>query len=263
MCMHPWFFSIRTPHLGHRLVLTMIQLAVSDSSSHFSSHELSMEQETGRWAPRPQPRQNALPQLSHSTSRPADTAWKALSQPEPGHQRRRRLCSTKWRQSERSHEVSRAIGSEPRAAARPTCRTNACGTMQLQSDSIQTASTASAARDLSWPERYSPQHSRQAPWPHARLAISDAGTDAKHTGQSASGPSTSAAPAPREPAFARPAPARTCSGRSVNRSSRRCLSQLQESSIASASSAATSSTDATSRTTAAISARTASGPNTR
>jgi hypothetical protein len=38
MWLHPPFFSIVEPHLGHSFVLADIQLAVSESSSHFFNH---------------------------------------------------------------------------------------------------------------------------------------------------------------------------------------------------------------------------------
>jgi hypothetical protein len=34
----PWFFSMRAAQTGHFLVLTRIQLAVSDSLPHLSTH---------------------------------------------------------------------------------------------------------------------------------------------------------------------------------------------------------------------------------
>ena len=46
MCMQPWFFSMGRLHLGHGLVLAMIQLRFSDSALFLSSHFATVVQST-------------------------------------------------------------------------------------------------------------------------------------------------------------------------------------------------------------------------
>jgi hypothetical protein len=67
MWLQPWFFSMRVLQLGHFLVLARIQLAVSDSDTHFASHSLSCKQLMGLCASSPHLKQNGWLQLQRIT----------------------------------------------------------------------------------------------------------------------------------------------------------------------------------------------------
>jgi ABC-type transport system involved in cytochrome bd biosynthesis fused ATPase/permease subunit len=63
MWLHPWFFSMLTPHLGQGLVLAIIQVVFSLSLLFFSSHFLTMSQSHGLWASFAQAKQYSFPHL--------------------------------------------------------------------------------------------------------------------------------------------------------------------------------------------------------
>jgi hypothetical protein len=57
MWLQPPFFSIVEWHLGHSFVLAEIQLAVSESSSHFFNHIFTSVQGAGWWSFNVHPKQ--------------------------------------------------------------------------------------------------------------------------------------------------------------------------------------------------------------
>jgi hypothetical protein len=60
--LQPPFFSMVELHFGHSFVFADIQLAVSESSSHFFIHFFTNAQGAGWWSSWVQPKQKARPQ---------------------------------------------------------------------------------------------------------------------------------------------------------------------------------------------------------
>mmetsp|Transcript_20762 Transcript_20762/g.31709 ORF Transcript_20762/g.31709 Transcript_20762/m.31709 type:complete len:88 (-) Transcript_20762:795-1058(-) len=65
MWLQPWFFSMREEHFGQALVFANIQLAVSDSSLHFSFQRINSLQEIGACGSSPHERQKDESQSMH------------------------------------------------------------------------------------------------------------------------------------------------------------------------------------------------------